>query len=172
MYELIASFFYSFWRVHYKGGWGVIFLLGRRKTLSSDHLTSVIRVMNIRVDFLSWSPPQWSALYYLTKKNLRNKVRIPFPWVFLGIKDVNGKATRRKREQKVWLDRSKQVYHLDDDQHQQNQSRIQALLLSISRAFRLWGLWWTINKTWHFLKTSTSSRMLTRIKNICLNIFG
>ena len=37
----------------------------------------------------------------------------------------------RKREQKVWLG-SKQVYHLDDDQHQQNQSRIQALLLSIS----------------------------------------
>ena len=123
--------------------------------------------------FFLGSPPQWSTLYYLTKKNLRNKVKIPFPWVFLGIKDVNGKATRRKREQKVWLDRSKQVYHLDDDQHQQNQSRIQALLLSISRALRLWGLWWwTINKTWHFSKTSTSSRMLTRTKKKTLNFFG
>ena len=43
--------------------------------------------------------------------------------------DERGRS--RKREQKVWLG-SKQVYHLDDDQHQQNQSRIQALLLSIS----------------------------------------
>ena len=42
----------------------------------------------------------------------------------------------RKREQKVWFG-SKQVYHLDDDQHQQNQSRIQALPLSISLASRL-----------------------------------
>ena len=72
-----------------------------------------------------------------SQKNRRNKVSISFLGVFLGSQVVDVKSYEdergrsRKREQKVWLG-SKQVYHLDDDQHQQNQSRIQALLLSIS----------------------------------------
>ena len=90
--------------VHYKGGRGVIFLLGRRKTLSSDHLTSVIRVMNIRVDFLSRLVPNSTPTVVkntvlFSQKKCRNKVSISFLGVFLGGQDVAVKATKTSVEE-------------------------------------------------------------------------
>ena len=157
-------------------------MLGRRKTLSSDHLTSVIRVMNIRVDFLSRLVPNSTPTVVkihcvIFPEKRRNKVRISFLGVFLGSQDVDVKATKTSVEEveseskKFGWGVSKSIILMMTNISKINLASKLFFCQSAPLTMRT-----MMNHRNHqqnmtlSQKTSTSSRMLTRTKKFSINL--